>query len=124
MKPTSNTKYAFNQNDITSFTAQATTWKDKKQIGVLHNYLVESTSDSTILHYNKTTHMSEPVLVPRILDDYSHHMGGIDHVDRDSADYSFSLKLERFYLHLLYWIINAIVQPLHVRHCQSSLQRC
>jgi hypothetical protein len=107
-------KYTFNRNDIPSFTAQATTWKDKKQIGVLHNHLVEPTGSFNVLRYNKATHKSEPVPAPRILHDYAHHMGGIDHVDRDSADYSVSLKSERFYLRIFYWILNAVIHCNYV----------
>jgi hypothetical protein len=107
-------KYTFNRNDIPSFTAQATTWKDKKQIGVLHNHLVEPTGDFTVLRYNKATRKSEPVPAPRILHDYAHHMGGIDHIDRDTADYSVSLKSERFYLRIFYWILNAVIHCNYV----------
>jgi hypothetical protein len=41
--------------------------------------------------------------------DYSYHMNGVDHKDRDTADWTVSLKSNRFYLRSFYWLFNGVL---------------
>jgi hypothetical protein len=107
-------KYTFDRSDIGSFTAQATVWKDKKEIGLLHNHLVQPTGETSVLRYNKSTRTSEEVPAPEILNDYARHMGGVDHDDRDGADYSVSIKTERYYLRIFFWIENSVIHAMYI----------
>jgi hypothetical protein len=63
------------------FTVQATSWKDRKQVGFLHNNLVQPTKDYFVKGYvkNKGHHVS--ICSHEIVLDYSMHMNGVDHKD-------------------------------------------
>ena len=91
------------------FTAQATVWKDKKQVGLLHNHCVEPMGDNTVLRYNSTLRKRVPVVSPAVIKDYSGSMGGVDRKDRDSADYTTSVRTNRFYLRIFFWAFDSMI---------------
>jgi hypothetical protein len=85
------------------FTVQATSsWKDRKQVGFLHNNLVQPTKDYFVKQYvkNKACHMS--ISSHEIVSYYSKHMNCVNHKDRDTADWTVSLKSNWWYLRIFY----------------------
>ena len=74
--------------------AQATVWKDKKQVAFLHNTGVENSVGHTVKRWVKTNMNHERINTPRpsIGSDYSSHMGGVDQADGGIAQWSVSLR--------------------------------
>jgi hypothetical protein len=68
------------------FTVQASTsWKDRKQVGFLHNNLVQPTQNYFVQRHVKNG-KKQKISSHEIVSDYSKYMGGVDHKDRDTAD--------------------------------------
>jgi hypothetical protein len=44
--------------------------------------------------------------------DYSYHMNGADHKNRDTADYTVSLKSNRFYMQIFCWLFDGILHAM------------
>ena len=64
-----------------SFSVQATVWKDKKQVGLLHNNLVEPSVDVTVDRWSPSKHKIIPVKSPKTTKDYTGYYSGVDHKD-------------------------------------------
>ena len=45
--------------------------------------------------------------------DYSYHMNGVDHKDRDTADWTVSLKSNWFYLRIFYWLFDGVLHAMY-----------
>ncbi len=86
------------------FVAQATVWKDRKEVGFLHNYKVEPghNPNSTVLRYSSPDKCRISINVPAVVAEYSANMGGVDRKDRDSADYTTSIRTSRYYLRIFF----------------------
>ena len=68
------------------YTVQATVWNDKKLVGFLHNHLVEDTEGHTVDRWSPRKKKRQPISSHGVTTDYSYHMNGVDHKDRDTAD--------------------------------------
>ena len=40
-------------------------------------------------------------------------MNGVDHKDRDTADWTVSLKSNRFYLRIFYWLLDSVLHAMY-----------
>jgi hypothetical protein len=94
-------------NKVPSFTVQATIWKDKKLVGMLHNFEI-SNRKTQVLRYSPTKKAKKEVSSPEVIPVYSAHYNGVDRKDRDTADWSIALKSKRWYLSIFYWIIDGL----------------
>ncbi len=81
-----------NNNRRNLYTVQATVWKDKKLVGFLHNHLVDATEGHTVERWSPRKKKRKSVSSHKVTTDYSYHMNGVDHKDRDTADWTVSLK--------------------------------
>ena len=92
---------------------QCTTWKDKKQVMFLHTNCVEPTTDrTTTKRYVKGRREKEVIQCPPVQQDYTKNgYNGVDRNDRDSADYTVSLRTNRWYLRKWFWTLD------RVNHC-------
>jgi hypothetical protein len=95
------------------FTVQATSWKDRKQVGFLHNNLVQPTKDYFVKRYVKSQQKRQKISSHEIVSDYSKYMSGVDHKDRDTADWTVSLKSNRWYLRIFYWLIDGVLHAAY-----------
>jgi len=95
------------------YTVQATIWKDKKLVGFLHNHLVEPEVDSNVLRYSPRKKRKKKIQSHNISKDYSMHMNGVDTKDRDTADWSVSLKSFRYYMRLFYWLFDGVLHAMY-----------
>jgi len=57
---------------------------------------------------------------PAIVAEYSANMGGVDRKDRDSADYTTSIRTTRYYLRIFFWILDSIVHAMYVIACEYA----
>jgi len=62
------------------FIAQATVWKDRKEVGFLHNFKVEpgQNPDSTVVRYSSPDKCHISIDSPAVVTEYSANMGGVD----------------------------------------------
>lgn len=93
--------------------AMATTWLDKKQVAILHNHFVGFSEDYKVFRYDKKKRRRVPVPAPEIITEYAGHMNGVDHKDRDTADYSVSIRSNRYYLRIWFWLIDSRVHAMY-----------
>jgi hypothetical protein len=95
------------------YTVQATVWKDKKLVGFLHNHLVDDTEDHTVERWSPTKKRRKAIPSHAVVTDYSYHRNGVDHKDRDTADWTVSLKSNRFYLRIFYWLFDGVLHAMY-----------
>ena len=96
------------------FTMQATVWKDKKVVGFLHNHLVQPCADDFVERFSPRRKKKRKVVSHAVTSDYIEHFNGVDHKDRDTADWTVSLKSNRFYLRIFYWCLDSIIHAMFV----------
>ena len=94
-------------------TVQAKAWKDKKLVGFLHNHLAEDTSDHTAKQWLPRKKWKKSIPRHGVTADCSHHMNGVDHKDRDTADWTVSLKSNRFYMRIFYWLFDGVLHAMY-----------
>lgn len=95
------------------YVMQATMWKDKKLVGFLHNHLVTDNADDFVRRWSPLQKKMKKISSHRITHDYAHHMNCVDHKDRDTADWTISLKSNRFYLRIFYWLLDSVLHAMY-----------
>jgi hypothetical protein len=90
----------------------ANTWIDKKQLGFrLSGKVVEQTGHKTKRHV-KGQRLRKDISCPQVQQEYAMYFNGVDRNDRDSADFTTSLKTKwwymRYYFYLLDWVVHAM----------------
>ena len=80
------------------YTVQATIWKDRKMVGFLHNHMVKSSEEHKVRRWCGRSKRHKEIPAHEVVTDYNLYMGGVDAKDKDTADWSVSLKSLRFYL--------------------------
>lgn len=109
------TIYKSTRSQTVWFRMQATIWKDKKLVGFLHNYLVQPMSEGFhVLRFSPRSRKRKPVRSPEVGGEYSLHMNGVDNKDRDTADWTVSLKSGRFYMRIFYWVFDGVLHGMYV----------
>jgi hypothetical protein len=110
----------------TAFTMQASVWRDKKQVAMLHNVDVIQPSQDT----HKILRMSSPkskkkkeVDSPRVISSYASTYSGVDRNDRDTSDWAISVKSHRWYLRLYYWMIDAAIHSNYLLFVNIAKKR-
>ena len=95
---------------------QATIWKDKKQVGMLHNFAVHSPSQGEhfVKRWSPSKKAKKDVESPSAVPVYANHYNGVDRKDRDTADWTVSLKSSRWYMRIFYWILDSVIHSMFV----------
>jgi hypothetical protein len=88
-------------------------WKDKKLVGFLHNHLVKQNSNEEVLRWDSVTRRRKQIPSHAITKDYALHMNGVDHKDRDTADWTVSVKTNRFYMRIFFWLIDGVLHAMY-----------
>ena len=57
---------------------------------------------------------------PRVQNKYAEHYNAVDKNDRDSADYSTSIRTTRYYLRIFFWILDRVVYTCYVVVCSLA----
>ena len=93
-----------------AFTVQATVWRDKKLVGFLHNFKVEQpTGTHKVLRWSPTQGKRVEVEGPTVVSEYTAHYSGVDHKDRDTADWTVSIRGARFYMRIFFWLLDGVI---------------
>jgi hypothetical protein len=70
----------------------ATTWIDKKQIGFRKSGTIVDQKGYTTRRHVKGQRMRKEITCPQVQQEYAKYFNGVDKNDRDSSDYTVSLK--------------------------------
>ena len=98
---------------VRSFIGQATTWKDKKQVGFVHNECVEPIGQDFVLRYSPVARERLPVPSVAVVKKYAEDYNGVDRKDRDTSDWTVSVRTNRFYLRIFFWQLDASIHLMY-----------
>ena len=102
---------------LKKFYLQATTWRDKKQVCFLSNNVVGPSDGMTVCRAKKGANEKEVIAAPQAQQDYVRYFNAVDRNDRDSADYSTSVRTSRYYLRIFNWVLDRVVHTVYVVVC-------
>lgn len=97
---------------------QATTWRDKKQVCFLSTNEVGFSDGMTVKRHTKKREKRDTIDAPRAQQDYSQFFNAVDRNDRDSSDYSTTIRTNRYYLRIFCWALDRIIHALYVIVCE------
>ena len=93
---------------------QCTTWRDKKQVCFLSSNRVGASEGLTVRRHTKKRKQREVLAAPRAQRDYVRFFAAVDRNDRDSSDYSTTIRTCRYYLRIMCWILDRVVHTMYV----------
>ena len=96
---------------------QCTTWRDKKQVMFLHSHLVGSSTNTTVRRHVKKQKKKIEIGAPTSQIDYVENYNAVDRQDRDSADYTTSIKTVRYYIRIFCWMLDRVIHAIYVIVC-------
>ena len=88
------------------FYIQHTTWKDRKQVCFLHTTEIGASSGHFVQRSGRGQQGRSTFAAPNSQRDYARHFNAVDRNDRDSADYTTSLRTNRWYLRVFFWLLD------------------
>jgi hypothetical protein len=97
-----------------TFYIQCSTWKDKKQVMFLHTTDIGASKDYMVRRSERGSTGQRILRAPRSQGTYAMHFHAVDRNDRDSADYTVSIRTNRWYLRVFFWIVDRVVHMLFV----------
>ncbi len=96
---------------------QCSTWKDKKQVTFVHTNNIGASSNLTVKRHVRGKKQRCTLQAPAAQKDYALHFNAVDRNDRDSSDYTTSIRTNRWYLRLFFWVLDRVVHVLFVIVC-------
>ncbi len=96
---------------------QCSTWRDKKQVMFIHTNQVRATYQHTVQRSVKGKRRQVTLSAPQCQHDYAENFNAVDRNDRDSADYTASIRTSRWYLRLFCWLLDRVVHMTFVIVC-------
>ncbi len=55
--------------------------------------------------------------------DYAENYAAVDQNDRDSADYSTSMRANRFYFRIFFWLLDRVIHMMFIICCNLAQER-
>ena len=99
---------------------QCTTWKDKKQVTFVHTHLVKPSEETTVKRHVKNKRKRVDIKAPTIQQDYATYFNDVDVNDHDSADYSVSIRTNRWYFRVFLWLADRVIFSCYLIITQSG----
>ena len=99
---------------------QCTTWKDKKQVTFLHTHLVQHGGDTIVKRHVKGNKQRIDLSAPPIQPDHAKYFNAVDVNDHDSADYSVSIRTNRWYLRVFLWLVDRVIFSCYLIVCHTN----
>ena len=93
---------------------QGSTWRNKKQVCFLSNNEVGFINGLSVKRHVKGKAMREVIEGPRAQQDYVTFFNAFDRSDRDSADWSNTIRTNRYYIKVLCWLLDRVVHTLFI----------
>jgi hypothetical protein len=91
----------------------ANTWIDKKQLGFrLSGRIVDQKGNTTKRHV-RGQRLQKDISCPQVQQDYAKYFNGVDCNDRDSADYTTSLKTNRWYMRYYFYLLDRVIHAMY-----------
>ena len=97
-----------------SYYLQCTTWRDKKQVCFLHNSQVGYSDGLSVKRHIKGKLGRVKIDGCRAQAEYVKYFNAVDRNDRDSADYSTSIRTIRYYLRIICWALDRVIHACFV----------
>jgi hypothetical protein len=91
------------------FWLQCTTWRDKKQVTFLHTSEVGASAGHFVKRRTKGKKGQCIFPAPKAQKEYSKYFNAVDRNDRDNSDYSTTIRTNRWYLRVFFWIFDHVV---------------
>ena len=95
------------------FVGQATVWRDKKQVGIVHNKHVEPFGTHSVKRYSKDSRKREEIPSAKVVSDYGKNYSAVDRIDRDTSDWTVSVQTNRFYLRIEFWLLDTTIHLMY-----------
>ena len=91
-------------------------WRDQKPVAMLHNVdMIQLSQDMhKVLRMSPKSKKKKEVDSPRVISSYASNYNGVDRKDRDTSDWTVSVKSHRWYLRLYYWMIDAAIHSSYL----------
>ena len=97
---------------------QCTTWRDKKQVMFLHTKLVGPSQKYQVKRHVKGKIKRVDLAAPSIQKEYTENFNAVDRNDRDSSDYTCSVRSHRWYLRIIFWLLDRVVFSCFILVCE------
>ena len=81
---------------------QCSTWRDKKQVMFIHTKAVGRTEAGDVLRHVKGKSKRVSLKAPNVQKIYANNFNAVDRNDRGSADYTCSIRTNRWYLRIFF----------------------
>jgi hypothetical protein len=107
-------KHVLGRSGKALFWAQATVWKDRKQVAFLHNVHLGARESETCKRWRKGQVGKETLKCHPVSIAHSTFMGGVDREDKDSAKWGMSIKTNRWCVRVLFWMIDRVVLGIYI----------
>eukprot|EP00956_Cyclotella_meneghiniana_P002128 scaffold2418_cov58-Cyclotella_meneghiniana.AAC.2 len=91
-----------------------------KQVCFLSTNEVGFSDGMTVKRHTKKRERRDTIDAPRAQQDYSQFFNAVDRNDRDSSDYSTTIRTNRYYLRIFCWALDRIIHALYVIVCELS----
>ncbi len=83
----------------------------------LHSHLVGASSNQTVGRHVKGKKRKIDIDAPTSQIDYVDNYNAVDRQDRDSSDYTTSIKTIRYYIRIFCWMLDRVIHALYVIVC-------
>ena len=93
---------------------QCTTWRDKKQVCFLSSKEAGFSTGLSVKRHVRGKKDREIIDRPRAQLEYVKYFNAVDRNDRDSADYSTTIRTIRYYIRIFCWGLDRVVHTLYV----------
>ena len=102
------------------FFIQCTTWKDKKQVMFLHTNTIGRTKDNHVRRHVRGQRDRNVIRAPLSQATYIKWFNAVNRNDHDSADYSTTIRTNRYYIRLLCWALDRVLHASYVIVCECA----
>ena len=96
---------------------QNTIWRDKKQVCFLSSNRVGKSIGLDVKRHVKGKKMRDIIPAPQVQKDYATYFNAVDRNDRDSADYSTSIRTNRYYIRIFCWGLDRVIHTMYIIVC-------
>ena len=93
-----------------------------KQVCFLSTNEVGFSDGMTVKRHTKKRERRDTIDAPRAQQDYSQFFNAVDRNDRDSSDYSTTIRTNRYYLRIFCWALDSVLKNLRFEPKPGRLQ--
>jgi hypothetical protein len=102
------------------FCIQCTTWKDKKQVMFLHTNTIGRSKEDYVHRHVRGQRERQKIRVPQSQKQHRTYFNAVDCNDRDSADWSTTIRTTRYYIRILCWGLDRVIHTCYVIICECA----